>query len=297
MIISPSALASLFTGWKSVFNAGFTGADARFSEVSMTVPSATAENAYGWLGQLPRLREWLGPRHIKSLAAHAYKIKNRKFELTVSVPRDSIEDDTVGVFTPLFSEMGRTSATHPDEMLFGLLKSGFNEVCYDGQNFFDADHPGAVVDGAPVSISNLQAGAGEPWFLLDTSRAIRPLIWQTRTDYKLTALTNDGDENVFFKDEYVYGVRARVNAGFGLWQLAFGSKATLNAENYALARAAMAAMKGDEGTPLGIKPDTLVVGPALEEAALQLLNAERTADDASNVWKGTAKLIISPWLA
>lgn len=59
----------------------------------------------------------------------------------------------------------------------------------------------------------------------------------------------------------------------------------------------MASMKGEAGTPLGITADTLVCGPALEEAALQLLNAERTADDTSNVWKGTAKLVLTPWLA
>ncbi|MFZ4605218.1 MAG: Mu-like prophage major head subunit gpT family protein [Caulobacter sp.] len=297
MLINEAALAALYTGFKAVYSQGFQGADSRYAEVAMTVPSSTGENAYGWLGQLPRIREWIGPRHVRSLSAYGYKIANRKFELTVAVPRENIEDDTVGVFTPLFSEMGRSSANHPDELLFGLLSSGFSEACYDGQNFFDTDHPGAIVDGAPVSISNMQAGAGEPWFLLDTSRAIKPLIWQTRTDYKLTALNNEGDENVFFRDEFVYGVRARVNAGFGLWQLAFGSKGELNATTYAAARAAMSAMRGDEGTPLGIKPDTLVVGPALEEAALQLLNAERTADDTSNVWKGTAKLIISPWLA
>ena len=264
MLINAAALSGIYTAFKAVFNNGFEGANARYKEISMTVPSAAAENAYGWLGQLPRIREWLGERHIKSLEAHGYVIKNRKFELTLSVSRESVEDDTYGLLSPLFSEMGRSAATHPDELLFTLLKSGFTNACYDGQNFFDTDHPGHIVAGEPVSISNLQAGAGEPWFLLDTSRAIKPLIWQPRTDYKMTALNNDGDENVFFRDEFIYGVRARVNAGFGLWQLAFGSKAALNSENYAAARAAMSAMKGEEGSPRGIVPDTLVVGPSPE---------------------------------
>ena len=30
-------------------------------------------------------------------------------------------------------------------------------------------------------------------------------------------------------DEHVYGVRARVNAGLGLWQMAYASKAPLTA--------------------------------------------------------------------
>ena len=297
MLITSTALAGIYTGFNAKFNQGFGAAPARYTDVSMTIPSSTGENVYAWLGQLPRIREWLGERHIKSLAAQGYSIKNRKFELTVAVPRESIEDDTYGVMAPLFAEMGRAAATHPDELLFGLLKAGFETPCYDGQNFFDTEHPADVFGGAGGVVSNMQDGAGEPWFLLDTSRAIKPLIWQTRTEYKLTTLNNDADDNVFFKDEYIYGVRARVNAGFGLWPLAFGSKAPLNAANYAAARAAMASMKGEAGTPLGITADTLVCGPALEEAALQLLNAERTADDTSNVWKGTAKLVLTPWLA
>ena len=50
-------------------------------------------------------------------------------------------------------------------------------------------------------------------------------------------------------DEFLYGVRARVNAGFGLWQLGFGSKDALNEANYAAARAAMMGFKSDGGRP------------------------------------------------
>jgi phage major head subunit gpT-like protein len=31
-------------------------------------------------------------------------------------------------------------------------------------------------------------------------------------------------ENGFMRDQYVYGVRARYNVGFGLWQTAYGSQ-------------------------------------------------------------------------
>lgn len=59
----------------------------------------------------------------------------------------------------------------------------------------------------------------------------------------------------------------------------------------------MRVLKGDEGRPLGIKPTVLVCGPALEEAALSLLNTEFGGSGASNVWKGTATPIVTSWLA
>jgi len=78
-------------------------------------------------------------------------------------------------------------------------------------------------------------------------------------------MTRPDNEHVFKNDEYLYGVRARVNAGYGLWQLAFGSKADLTAANYAAARAAMMDFRADGERVLGVRPTTLVVPPSLED--------------------------------
>ena len=243
------------------------------------------------------MREWLGQRVVKNLVAQTYTIQNRLFENTIGVPRVAIEDDKYGLFSPILTEMGKSAAEHPDELVFALLKAGFSTNCYDGQFFFDTDHPVSNGNNIINSVSNFQTGAGAPWYLLDTSRAIRPIIFQERLPYTLTQLTRDEEENVFKNDEYIYGVRGRANAGFGLWQLAFGSKATLDATNYAAARSAMMSLTGDEGRPLNIKPDTLVVPPSLEGSALRLLNSEYGTGGVTNEWKGTAKVVVTPWVA
>ncbi|MEX6732518.1 Mu-like prophage major head subunit gpT family protein [Pseudomonas aeruginosa] len=46
------------------------------------IPSTTASNTYGWLGQFPKLREWIGQRVIKDMAAQGYQITNKLFEST-----------------------------------------------------------------------------------------------------------------------------------------------------------------------------------------------------------------------
>jgi phage major head subunit gpT-like protein len=58
----------------------------------------------------------------------------------------------------------------------------------------------------------------------------------------------------------------------------------------------MMGFRGENGQFLGITPTVMVVPPALEEAALTILNAERDAAGATNVWKGTAELIVTPYL-
>lgn len=298
MIINAGAIRALSQGFTTVFNKAFSVTESHLDRLAMLVPSTSSEENYGWIGQFPVVREWIGDRHIMNVEAFTYAIKNRTFESTVSVKRDDIEDDKAGVYSPLIQQLAEVSKLHPDELLFALLAGGFAAKCYDEQYFFDTDHPvGDSANGGVQSVSNMQAGAGPAWFLLDTSRAVRPLIFQKRREYKLTALTKDEDENVFMRKEFVYGVDARVNAGYGLWQFAFGSKADLTAENYAAARAAMRSFKTDNGRPLHVSPNLLIVPPAHEDAARNLLLAEQDAAGASNVYANTAELIVSSWLA
>lgn len=64
------------------------------------------------------------------------------------------------------------------------------------------------------------------WYLLDTKKAIKPFIYQERQKPKFLSLTNDTDETVFLKGDYLYSVEARGNAGYGFWQMAYGSTGT-----------------------------------------------------------------------
>ena len=61
------------------------------------------------------------------------------------------------------------------------------------------------------------------WFLLDTSRPIKPLIYQQRKKAKFVSKTAETDDNVFMSKKFIYGADSRGNAGFGFWQMAVGS--------------------------------------------------------------------------
>ena len=58
---------------------------------------------------------------------HDYSVKNKKYEATEGIKAEYIEDDNYGVLMPKFADMGYAAATHPDELIFELLASGF---CY-----------------------------------------------------------------------------------------------------------------------------------------------------------------------
>ena len=291
MIVNSAALQSIFKGFKTLFNEEFAGTKPTYEKVATVVPSSAKSEEYGWLGAFPRLRKWVGDRVINSLAAHGYTIKNESWEATIEVNREDIEDDAYGVYTPMIKELGRSAATHPDEIVFGLLAKGFAETCYDGQYFFDTDHkdedgpvqsnkgtkvlsatsysaaraqmmslldakgtplgimPNLLVvppqleeaarkilyaeqiDGTTNTLKNTAellvapwlAANPTAWFLFDTSRAIKPLIFQQRKKPEFVSMDASNDQNVFMKKQYIYGVDCRDNAGFGLWQMAYGS--------------------------------------------------------------------------
>lgn len=292
MIVNRESLSALYTGFKAAFNNAFSGVTSNWTKVATLIPSTTAQENYGWLGQFPKLREWIGDRQVKSLSASGYQIVNKDYEASIGVPRNDIEDDSYGVFSPLFASMGQAAAVHPDEIVFQLLAAGFSTTCFDGQYFFDTDHP----VGAGV-VSNTGGGAGAPWFLLDTSRPLKPLIFQKRQDYKLTSMIDENDEGVWMRKEYRYGVDARVNAGYGFWQMAYGSKQTLDAAAFNAAVVAMMSQKSDEGRPLGIKPTLLVVGPSNRAAAMAIIEAETLASGASNTNFKAVELYVCEWLA
>lgn len=298
-IITPALITSLRTGYSKAFQDALAATPTDWEKVATRVPSSNTSNTYGWLNQFPKLREWVGDRVVKDMAASAYQVQNKLYEGTVGVKRTDIEDDNVGVYTPLFSEMGRAAAAHPDELVFGLLAAGESTLCYDGQNFFDTDHPVYPnVDGTGTAqtVSNLQSGTGPDWYLLDCSRALKPMIFQERTRPELESLTSTQDEGVFMRDEYRFGVRYRCNAGFGFWQLAYKSKAVLDAANFNAAMAAMMAVKADGGRPLGVKPTHLVVPPALRAAALSLIEAQTLSGGESNPNYKAVSVIVSPWI-
>ena len=182
-------------------------------------------------------------------------------------------------------------------LVFEALKTGFDNPCFDGQNFFDTDHP-VMEDGEETSVSNMQAGAGPAWFLLCTTKPVKPLIYQDREEAELIVHDDpDSSDHVFMKDEFLYGTRSRGAAGYTYWQLAFGSKAELTAENFQAARQAMASLKGDKGRPLNIVANLLVVPPELETAADEIVKVKRTDGGKDNVNYGKAEVFMTPWIA
>jgi phage major head subunit gpT-like protein len=123
--INAQNLRTAGVGFNAAYTRGLGQAQSQYGEIATTVPSSTKHQEYGWLGKMPSIRKWLGDRVINNISQSKYQITNEPYELTISVDRDDIEDDNLGIYAPLFEEMGRSVAAFPNELCFGMLKAGF----------------------------------------------------------------------------------------------------------------------------------------------------------------------------
>lgn len=292
MIVNKQNLALLQASYSGAFKRGLDGVKGQYQKFTTQVPSGTATNVYPFLGDSQSLRQWVGDRVIQNLKQHSYSLSNLDFELTVGVDRNDIEDDQYGVYSMSFETMGDSAGRHPDELVYAQLLLGISQTCYDGQFFFDTDHP---VSGGTASNYD-SAGGGGLWFLMDTTRPLKPMIFQTRKPYSFQQFTSMSDESVFMSRMFKYGVDARVNAGYGLWQLAYASANTLNATNVDSYLATMMALTSEEGKKLGVSPNLLVVGPSRMAAAQDLVTKQYDASGASNRYYQRFELVVSPYL-
>lgn len=292
MIVTATALEALRTGFRNDFQRGLQGYAPMWSQVATRIPSTSESNTYGWLDDWPRLREWIGDRQVKSLKENGYVVANRDFESTVGVKRNKIEDDTFGVYAPMMESMGQSAAEFPDELIFTLLSEGFGTRCHDGQNFFDDEHP----NGREGAWSNVQGGAGEPWFLLDTKRPLKPMIFQDRKAAEFVSMTKIDDEAVFMAKEFRYGVDLRCAPAYSFPQLAFGSQAALTPENYDANKAEMSSRQNEDGRKLNIRPNLLVHGPRNAAAAKKLIKAINLDGGGSNTNFEDVALLEVPWV-
>ena len=299
MLINSENLNKLRVGFNAAYRRILGQATAMSPMVSTRVPSTQKSQTYGWLGKIPNVREWIGARVVQNISEGDYTIKEKPWELTIGVDRDDIETDNLGQYNPLFEEMGNSTGGHVEMLVFAMLAAGFTTNCYDGQFFFDTDHPILDKDGNPTTFANTDGGASTPWFLIDVSRSIKPIILQVRKDFgDIVAKDKVTDDNVFDLNEFRYGVDARMNVGYSFPQLAWGSKQALTPANFAIAKAALGNMKGDYGRPLGLGQKLLlVVPPTLEGAGRTILKSQLVNGGESNPWAGAAELAVVPWLS
>lgn len=132
------------------------------SQIATVVDTTLPEQEYGWLGDLPSVREFVDERMIRHLKKYEYKISDKVYEATIGIERKALEDEQYNMIRTRVADLGAQMAVFQEKTLVNLLESGFNTVGPDGQYFFDTDHgeSGSAqsnVTSNTLNAANLQA--------------------------------------------------------------------------------------------------------------------------------------------
>ena len=233
MIINQAALDGLFRNLRAEYQQAYNKqAKPTWMKIASRLASGTAREDHRWFSRWPKMRQWDSERRISALAAHGYNVRNEKYESTIAVSRDNLEDDIIGVYQMQANQAGVAAGEWPDILVYSALEDGEAGLCHDGQPFFSEAHP---LDNGDT-FDNLLSGQ---------------------------ALQADSLAN---------------------------AQASLGA-----ARTMLMTMPDEEGEPMGLTANLLVVPPALEDTAKILSMSDRLGGDDPNPYKGI-EVHVSPRL-
>ena len=132
-------------------------------QVSNLFTSDQSSETYPWLGQVPRLREWIGGRQAKGFLQNGITIENKHYEATLEIAVRDMRRDKTGQLNVRVDEFAQGANSHWASLLSTLLINGESTACYDGQYFFDTDHSeggsGTQSNDISVDISALATAA------------------------------------------------------------------------------------------------------------------------------------------
>lgn len=72
----------------------------------------------------------------------------------------------------------------------------------------------------------LRGAAAYNWALLDTSKVVKPIVIQSRSDVPISTESDMLEQGAMMRERYQFRVRGRYARAYGLWQTAFGSSAS-----------------------------------------------------------------------
>ena len=225
MDIQASQAALIYQNLRKEFQAGITEARTVADPLYQTVPSTSDSNVYGWLGHIPGFKEMFkGQTRVhRNVESQSYTVANRKFEDTIEIDLDTVDDNQLGSYAGLAKSFGAVGMSKKDEVVFELMNNGFTTaLAYDGLSWFNDAHKVGLstVDNDLGSISlteaNLEAamvklrGFTVQPDKLSKARPLEPLadklllvvnpaLWATASKMVSLRTVSTGGENFLYK--------------------------------------------------------------------------------------------------
>lgn len=265
-------------------NAYGLGEDATVDQFVTSMPLSTLTMRFDFLKGDPEFRKWSGQRTFHQLDNSKYEVSYDDYENGLRVLRRDIINNIVGPYSIQSFSLGQQAKYLKPKLCAAALDAGSasTSLCFDGQPFFDVSHP--VGEGDDVTLVSNYIGSGgasaaSPWYMMDLSRPIKPIIHLEREPVRFYSFTDLKDQNVFNNREFLFAADASQGTGYGLWHSCFRIEDTATVQKILDTDFAMRDLRGDKKDEhgrrpkLGIKPTHIVYGATNRVRMFQLQQA------------------------
>ena len=85
-IINGENLKAISKAFKKEFQDSYAKVEVNYPKVATEVKSNTISTDYTWLGDFPKMKEWIGDRAVQDLTAHKYTITKKRVSNRIISP-------------------------------------------------------------------------------------------------------------------------------------------------------------------------------------------------------------------
>lgn len=170
MIINGASLESLRVGFQGIFQDAFEQVQPEWEPFVQRMQTTNDTESFNWLDGMPSVHQWVDDAQFETFAAQAWEIGWRKWQSGIQVAREDIVDDKLGNVRPRIGDLGDIVRRHPGQLLYQRIKAGDTSVCFDGEYFFDTDHPGSQANKMTGALTSANLNAMMDLFSLRRDR-------------------------------------------------------------------------------------------------------------------------------
>ncbi|MEQ8959777.1 MAG: Mu-like prophage major head subunit gpT family protein [Coleofasciculus sp. C2-GNP5-27] len=238
-----SKLADLHKAWVDIAKDALEKAPAIHEQFTDVVPVDGTSLDYGFLDNMPSLKDWIGNKAYESLRANSHSIPVQPKEASFAISRVQVQGDRHGMIAKSLSDQAAAGSQLKDELVIDKLLAGFSDTGYDGVAFFSTAHPNgpsngtqsntatsalasAAFDTARETMRKLRSESGRSLNIRPNILLVGPSLETTALDIVKAELTGGGNSN----SRASYGVEVvvspRIQGSYdNYWFLLDGSKA------------------------------------------------------------------------
>lgn len=146
---------------RAEFQGGFNGAPSSYQLFTSEIVDTEAITPFEWIGSLPRVREWVGARHVADLENYDYSIKKKDWEMTIKIPYSKTWDSSKTALSAFMknrtAQLGaQFRKDYPSDIIIQALEDGTTNLAFDGLPYFsDARDNDNLMSGSGITVENL----------------------------------------------------------------------------------------------------------------------------------------------